>query len=130
METINKNKAKVVVIYVIHLAVFLWISTLMIKEMTIVENALAKLDKNYIVTSYNHVYLSLFYCILSTYYLVKNLNLKINKILKVLVYMFSLLFFFIALFKYYSLYNFVKIVIVSNGLLISINQISRRIVEK
>ena len=130
MEGINKKKANVIIIYILHLAVYFLISIWMINKMTIFENNLKRLDKDYILTSYNHIYLSLFYLILSTYFTLENFDFNIGKITKTLVYIISLFFFFISLFKYSSLYNFINMVKVCTGLLISINLINRNISRK
>lgn len=122
-NNINKKKFFIVAIYLIHLIFYTTISYLMINEMLTLEMALQKFDTNRPIINYNHTYISIYYIVLSTYFMVKTLNCNIYKIARILIYGFSLIIFFIALYKYYKVYNFVQMTIVFNGLLISLNYI-------
>lgn len=121
MNNINKKIFYIVVIYSIHLIFYTIISCLMINEMLTLEIALQKFDVNRPIIEYNHIYISIYYIVLSTYFMVKTLNCNIYKVTKIIIYGFSLIIFFIALYKYYKVYNFVQMTLVFNGLLISLN---------
>ncbi len=129
MKNIIKKKMWVICTYILHFIIYFIISNLMINEMLTFEKSLQKLDINYISKTYNHIYISMFYFILSTYYTLINLDFNIPKKIKFLVYISAVIFFFIALYKYYSLYDFAKMAVIFNGLLISLNIVCKKIIS-
>jgi len=128
MEGIRKKKKIwVIAIYILHFIVYFLISNLMINDMLEFEKALQKFDVNYTLIPYNHIYISIFYFILSTYYTLSNLNFKFSKKINFVIYISAFIFFFIALYKYYTLNDFIKMSVIFNGLLVSLNLICRKI---
>ncbi len=129
MKNIVKKKTWLIYTYILHFIIYFIISKLMINEILTFEKSLQKFDINYVSKIYNHIYISMFYFILSTYYTLIHLDFKISKKIKILVYTSAFIFFFIALYKYYTIYDFGKMAVIFNGLLISLNLIDKKIIS-
>lgn len=71
--------------------------------------------------------MTIYYIILSTYFMVKALNIYINKKVGILIQIVGYLFAVIGLYLYYHFRSFVEILLITNGLIISINAIYKKI---
>lgn len=127
MGNINKTKRKIIIIYLIHLFLFIVLSCLTLTNLIDWINISKKLGIDTNVSHYNHIYMILYYIILSTYYMVKALNVRINKQAGVLIQIAGYLFALTGLYIYHSFKSFVDIIVIVNGLIISINAIYKKI---
>lgn len=130
MEKNNKTRVAIIIIYLIyliHLLLFIIISYFTNRNILSWIRIYQKLEIDSCIDYYNHIYIILYYTILSTYYMFKALNLYVNKKLGILIKIIGYLFAIIALYIYYTLRPFVDILIITNGLLISISAIYRKI---
>lgn len=127
MKKMNKTKGIIILIYLFHLFLFVILSY--IAEKNIIEwiDILAKLKIPSTVSFYNHIYMIIYYIILSTYYMVKALDLNINKKVGILIQIVGYLFAVIGIYLYYHFESFVEILLITTGLIISINAIYKKI---
>ncbi|MFT5875645.1 MAG: heme/copper-type cytochrome/quinol oxidase subunit 3 [Clostridium sp.] len=125
----NKNKTIMFIfsIYLIHLFFYIFMSYITFINMSTSNRVWQKLKLNSNIIEYNHLYISAFYLILSTYLMCKALNFSIHKLIKILIYTISYAFVFIAAYKYYSSKEFVNILLIANGLIISLNLLYKKI---
>src|SRR5665648_950969 len=128
MKNINKKTIKsIIAIYLIHLFFYIGMSYIILTNMSTWNRVVQKLNINSNIDQYNHLYISFFYFILSTYLMLESLDFSIHKLIKILVYTISFAFLFIALYKYYSINQFIDIYVIANGLLISLKYIMQKI---
>ncbi len=127
MKNINKTKMFILSIYLIHLFLYICMSYIIYINISNWNMVFQKLKLNSNIIQYNHLYISIFYIILSTYFMFKSLNFSIHKIIKILVYAISYSFAFIALYKYYSNKEFISILLIANGLILSLNMLYKKI---
>jgi|SRR5665648_349237 len=128
MKNINKKTIKsIIAIYLIHLFFYIGMSYIILTNMSTWNRVVQKLNINSNIDQYNHLYISVFYFILSTYLMLESLDFSIHKLIKILVYTISFAFLFIALYKYYSINQFIDIYVIANGLLLSLKYIMQKI---
>src|SRR5665648_243487 len=101
IKNINKKTIKsIIAIYLIHLFFYIGMSYIILTNMSTWNRVVQKLNINSNIDQYNHLYISVFYFILSTYLMLESLDFSIHKLIKILVYTISFAFLFIALYKY------------------------------
>lgn len=119
MKNINRMFI-IVAIYLTHLCFYIGMSYIILMNMSNWNIVFQKLKINSNIDQYNHLYISVFYLILSTYLMLNSLNFSIHKLIKILVYTISYAFAFIALFKYYTIKEFIDILLIANALVLSL----------
>lgn len=127
MKKINKTKGIIIIIYLVHLFLFIILSFIVVANLINWINIYIKLKIPTNVSYYNHIYIILYYIILSTYYMVKAFNIYINKRVGILIQIVGYLFALIGLYIYCDFKSFVDILIITSGLIISVNAIYRKI---
>lgn len=127
MENISKKKIWISVTFILHFIAYFLLSSLMINNMLEFQRIVQKVDSNYIPIQYNHIYMSIFYFILSIYLVLLNLKFKISKKAHFIICIIAITFFFISLYKYYTINGFSEMTLVVSGLLVSLNTICRKI---
>lgn len=126
MKKINKTII-IIAIYLIHLFFYVGMSFITFINMSNWDIVLKKFNIHSNISQYNHLYISIFYIILSTYFMFKSLNFHFKKMVKVLIYTTSYAFVFIAIYKYYSIKHFVRILLIAIGLILSLNALYKKI---
>ncbi len=129
MENIKKTKMFIIATYLIHLIFYVGMSYITLINMSNWNIVFQKLKISSNIGQYNHLYISIYYLILSTYFMFRALDFSIHKLIKILIYTISFAFAFIALYKYYSITEFINILLIANGLIISLNYICQLIVK-
>lgn len=127
MKKINKTKGIIITIYLLHLFLFIILSNIMKTNISNWINIFSKLKVTTNISYYNHIHIIIYYIILSTYYMVKALNIYINKKVGILVQIVGYLFALIGLYIYCDFKSFVDILLITSGLIISINAIYKKI---
>lgn len=127
MKKINKIIMIIVAIYLIHLLFYIGMSFITLINMSNWDIVLKKINISSNISQYNHLYISIYYFALSTYFIFKSFNFSIHKLIKILIYTISYTFVFIAFYKYYSIKYFINILLITNGLLLSLNVLLKKI---
>ncbi|WP_018250277.1 hypothetical protein [Orenia marismortui] len=125
----KKNKKTILVIsmYLFSLSIYIgmsYITHINMMEQKIVFNKLNIPSK---IESYNHIYLSLYFIILSIFFMIKSLKLfSIPKIIDIFVFIIAFIFVVIAVYKFYTINAFVEMLLIANGLVLMLNFIYKR----
>ncbi|AET67397.1 hypothetical protein Desor_1758 [Desulfosporosinus orientis DSM 765] len=127
MKNVNKATMSIIAIYLIHLLIYIGMSYITLMNMSHWNLVFLKLKINSNIDQYNHLYISVFYLILSTYLMLNSLNFSMHKLITILVYTISYAFAFFALYKYYSIKEFIDILLIANGLVLSLNVLFKKI---
>lgn len=130
MNKINKTRMIIVVIYLLHLIFYVFMSYITEINISNWINIVHKLKINTNITPYNHIYISIYYFILSTHLMFEFLNLCINKKVKILVYATGYVFAFISLYNYYNIKDFISLFLVANGLILSLRTLYKKINDR
>lgn len=79
------------------------------------------------IDSYNQIYLSLYFVILSTFFMIKSLKLfSIPKIIDIVVFIIAYTSIGIAIYKFYTINEFIDMLLIANGLVLMLNFIHKR----
>lgn len=135
----NIRKKRIILIfflYFIHLVLYVIILNFAIEKMTILVDNLERLNKDfnlsdyhalYLMKNYNHIYLTIYYLILSTYFIIKSLGIYIPKLIGFSILVTGFIFAIVAIYLYYSVTDFVNMYLLVNGLILSLNMFYKRI---
>lgn len=126
MEQVHKTKAKIVGLYLLFLFLFLIISHVMVIDVNNWIDSFLEQGKPLRISYYNHIYVILFYIILSTYYMLKALNIYINKKVAILIELVGYLFGLIGLYKFWCLRGFLSGMMVINGFVLGLDEIYKK----
>jgi len=127
MKNVNKTRMLIILIYLLHLLVYLgalYVSSLNIANWN---RAFYKLKMYSNIIQFNHIYVSLFYYILTTSFFFKSLNLYKNKLITILAYISSFAFAIIAIYMYRSSKDALGIFMIANGITLSLNAFYKKI---
>jgi len=127
MKNVNKSNLFTTIVYLLFLCFYFFMSYVTTINMQTWNNVYQKLELDSNLIQYNHIYITFHYFILSTYLLFKSLKKHVSRIFTILAYTISYIFAFIALYKYYTSYDFIKILLIANGLIIGLNLIYKKI---
>ncbi len=127
MKKINKTKGIIIGIYLLHLLLFTILSYFMITNINNWINNFIKLKIPTNVSCYNHIYITLYYIIFSTYSMLKALNIYINKIVGILIIIVAHLFVLLDLYIYLDFRSYTENIFITVGLIASMNAIYRKI---
>lgn len=127
MDKINKKRIYVIFIYTLHLAFYIAASYLVISNMSRWFRVAQKLKIDSVINQYNHLYLSIYYLTLSTYYMIKGLNIYIQQRVTVLLHIIAYSFVILAIYKYYTIDEFINILLITIGLTLSLKELYKRI---
>lgn len=127
MEKVHKTKGMIIGIYLIHLFLFIIFSYFMITNISEWINIFIKLKIPTKVSYYNHIYITLYYIIFSTYSLLRALNICKNKIVGILMIIVAHLFALLGLYIYIDFKSYTENISITVGLIISLNAIYRKV---
>lgn len=126
MKKINKARLLIVSVYLIHLLVYIGtvhiINTNIASWIDLVNKL--KLDSN--IDSYTHLYVHIYYFILSTNLMLSSLSILISKIPKILIFVMAYAFAFIGLYKYYDIKYYAQMIVIASGLILSLRMIYKK----
>ncbi|HSH36882.1 MAG TPA: hypothetical protein VK998_11610 [Schnuerera sp.] len=127
MKKIHKIIFLIIGIYLIHLLIYIGMVHIINTNITTWANAVKKLKINSNIDSYTHVYIHIYYFGLSTYFMLKSLKIPIGKIPKIIIFIITYAFIFMGLYKYYEIKYFIQMLLIANGLLITLNMLYKKI---
>ncbi|WP_026895343.1 hypothetical protein [Clostridiisalibacter paucivorans] len=127
MKKVNKTILLIASIYVIHLLVYIGmvhVIDINIRDWT---NVVEKLKINSNIDSYTHLYVHIYFFVLSIYFLLKSLNISINRGPKIIIFAVAYAFIFIGLYKYYDIKYFIQMLLIASGLILTLNMLYKKI---
>ncbi|PRX16925.1 hypothetical protein BX659_1606 [Orenia metallireducens] len=125
-----KNRQKtilIILIYLFSLSIYIGMSYLTHINMMEHKRIFNKLNIPSRIDSYNQIYLSLYFVILSTFFMIKSLKLfSIPKIIDIVVFIIAYTSIGIAIYKFYTINEFIDMLLIANGLVLMLNFIHKR----